>query len=359
MTRETHMTTSTMQILVIVSILTLVSLDCKKNPVAPPPPNNNDTTSNNFTFQTFAFGGNAGSCVLSDVAIISPTDIWAVGAIYLNSASGAPDPFPYNAAHWDGQNWNLQKVPYIYQSQPFYHPIQAVFALSSNDIWFGGNGLEHWDGNQFSNVDEVNPFWSGNLMQRIWASSDNNIYIVGSGGIAVHYTNGSWTKIATGTSLAFNDIYGSGGQILTVCLQFNPLGGEIFSIQGNTATQISSDPVGQHQFFSVWFEPNQQYYVVGDGIYQKNSLSDNTWRNGPLDFTNYGTTKVRGNGINDVFVVGAFGEFLHWNGVRWKSFIDQAGLADGSYASIAVNGDLVIAVGQNGTQGVITVGKRQ
>jgi hypothetical protein len=336
-----------------------LNLDCKKNPVAPPPPNGNDTTSNNFTFQTFAFGGNAGSCVLSDVAIISPTDIWAVGAVYLDSASGAPDPFPYNAAHWDGQNWNLQKVPYIYQSQPFYHPIQAVFALSSNDIWFGGNGLEHWDGNQFSNVDEVNPFWSGNLMQRIWASSDNNIYIVGSGGIAVHYTNGSWTKIATGTSLAFNDIYGSGGQILAVCSQNYPFGEGIFTIAGNIATNIASYPPGDHELFGVWFVPNQQYYIVGDGIYQKNLLSDNAWMNSPLDFTRYTSSDVRGNGINDVFVVGASGEFLHWNGVSWKSFIAQTGLANGSYARVAVKGDLVVAVGYNSPQAVITMGTRQ
>ena len=167
-----------------------LNLDCKKNPVAPPPPNGSDTTSNNFTFQTFTFGGNAGSCVFSDVAIINATNIWAVGAVYLDSADGAPDPFPYNAAHWDGQNWNLQKIPYDYQGVAFYHPIQCVFALASNDIWFGGNGLEHWNGNQFSNDGYCQFIRFGNSMSKNWASSDHNIYIVGSGGIIDHY-NGS------------------------------------------------------------------------------------------------------------------------------------------------------------------------
>jgi hypothetical protein len=344
---------------VLCVLIFFCALTCKKESPVAPPPNNNDTTSNNFSFQTYTFGGNAGSCMFNDVAIISPTDIWAVGAVYLDSADGDPDPFPYNAAHWDGQNWNLQKVPYIYQSQPFYHPIQAVFALSSNDIWFGGNGLEHWDGDQFSNVDAVYPFWSGNLMQRIWASSDNNIYIVGSGGIAVHYTTGSWSKIESGTSLQFNDIYSSGNQILAVCLQFDPPGGEIFSIQGNTATPISSSPVSDHQFYGVWFVPNQQYYIVGDGIYQKNLLLDSTWRNNPTAFTNDATKEIRGNGVNDVFIVGSFGEFLHWNGVAWRSFINEAGLAYGGYASVAVQGDLVVAVGENSPQAVITMARRQ
>jgi len=340
-------------------ILLLTGSDCKKNPVAPPPPNGSDTTSNNFTFQSFSFGGNAGSCLFQDVAIISDTDIWAVGAVYLDSANGNHDPFPYNAAHWNGQVWELQKIPYIYQGQPFYHPIQAVFALASNDVWFGGNGLEHWDGNQFSNVDAVNPFWSGNSIQKIWASLDNNIYLVGSGGVIINYNGFSWTNISSGTSLGFNDIYGSGGQILAVCSQNSPFGEGIYSINGNKARNIGSYPPGNHELFGVWFVPNQQYYIVGDGIYQKNLLSDSTWRNSPLEFTINTTSDVRGNGTNDVFVVGASGEFLHWNGASWKSFIAQTGLAYGSYARVAVNGDLVVAVGFNSPQAVITIGRRQ
>ncbi len=65
-----------------------------------------------------------------------------------------------------------------------------------------------------------------------------------------------------------------------------------------------------------------------------------------------------GNGLNDVFIVGAFGEFLHWNGASWKSFIGQTGLVDGCYTSIAVKRDEVIAVGLTSSRAVIAVGKR-
>jgi hypothetical protein len=34
--------------------------------------------------------------------------------------------------------------------------------------------------------------------------------------------------------------------------------------------------------------------------------------------THYATTEIRGNGLNDIFVSGAFGEFLHFNGVSWE-----------------------------------------
>jgi hypothetical protein len=341
---------------VLFVLFSFCALTCKKeSPVGPSQPTVPDTTSHNFTFQTFTFGGNAGSCVLSDVAIISDTNIWAVGAIYLDSADGAPDPFPYNVAHWDGNSWKIQRIPYSYQGQPLYGPIHSIFGFNANDIWL--DPWFRWDGQNFTQV-PIDPILDGVGINRMWGNL-SEMYVVGTNGFIAHYTNGSWTKISSGTTLTFNDIFGSGGQILAVCSQDYPAGQGIFSIAGNSATQISASPIDPiEEFFSVWFVPNQQYYVVGDGIYQKNSLSDSAWRNGPLDITHDATTRVRGNNINDVFVVGAFGEFLHWNGVSWRSYMGQTGLADGSYTSVAVEGNLVVAVGANDAQAVITMGRR-
>ena len=57
-----------------------------------------DTTSNNFTWQTFTFGGTAGGSMLRDVAIINDTDIWAVGEIAVKDSS-ANGYSVYNAVH--------------------------------------------------------------------------------------------------------------------------------------------------------------------------------------------------------------------------------------------------------------------
>lgn len=51
-----------------------------------------DTTSHNFTWQTFTFGGDAGSSALFDVAIIDENNIWAVGEIYLKDSLAIPTP---------------------------------------------------------------------------------------------------------------------------------------------------------------------------------------------------------------------------------------------------------------------------
>ena len=70
--------------------------------------------------------------------------------------------------------------------------------------------------------------------------------------------------------------------------------------------------------------------------------------------TTYGCYKIRGNDMNDIFVCGAYGEVLHFNGVSWKSYIDQTGY-DGYYNSVAFKNNLVIAVGAHAQ---IAVGKR-
>ncbi len=108
----------------------------------------------------------------------------------------------------------------------------------------------------------------------------------------------------------------------------------------------------------MWFVPKRHYYLVGDGIYEKNLISEDSWKNGPLDITHYGTTGIRGNGLNDIFVAGAFGEFLHYNGVSWKSYINELGEFNGSYGGVSVKNNLVITVGYEGPQAKILMGKR-
>ena len=339
---------------VLIGLLALSGMDCRKNPVGPP--SGADTTSNSFTFQTYTFGAaNAGSSYLQDVAVINDTDAWAVGTVYLDSADGAPDPYVYNAVHWDGSKWTLFRIPYNYQGQPIYSPIYSVVGFSPNDVWFEA-GI-HWDGHEFSTVPLNIQFPSH--VNRMWGTSDNDLYIVGDSGlIAQRGTNGSWTKITSGTDLNFLDIYGSGSEILAIGLQYSNYSGHIFSIAGNTAQEVSSSPIN-YGLYGVWFVPNQRYYIVGEGVYEKSSLSDTTWTTLPI--TGAATTGVRGNGTNDVYVVSSTGDFLHWNGERWKSFRAETGLNGGGYSMVGVNGKLVIAVGSTNsgiTQAAITVARR-
>ncbi len=145
----------TMIYLMIIPTILVFFTGCPKHnePCVTCPPVGTDTTSHNFTFQTFTFGGDAGSCDLNDVAIINDTLAYAVGSIYLNdSTTGQPDPQPYNFAVWDGKVWKIQKIPYYYQGQPFYGPIYSLWAFNANDIlvWYWKHDPLQWSNIQFS-----------------------------------------------------------------------------------------------------------------------------------------------------------------------------------------------------------------
>jgi hypothetical protein len=187
--------------------------------------------------------------------------------------------------------------------------------------------------------------------------------VVGNNGNIVFYNGTSWSRIESGTELQFTDIYGASDpktgepEILAVCTRNLPLAKGIYRIKGNTAVEISSVPI-QWELAGVWFIPNRHYYVVGSGIYEKKSLTDSLWLNKPLDITHYVTPKIRGNGLNDVFAVGAFGETLHYNGVSWKSYIEETGLNSGGYFSVCVKNNTMVAVGFTYQSAVVTIGKR-
>jgi len=346
---------------IFITAIILANSNCRQNPVTPQPPL--DTTSHNFTWTLQTLGGASGS-VLYDVAIVNDTLAYAVGEMYLNDSVGQIDPQPYNLARWDGKAWRLQKVPYYYQSQAFYGSIYSLLAFNASDIWFGIGNMIHWDGQIYNPVELPSSVWGPHRITKIWGSSSRDFYTVGDGGSIAHYNGSGWTKITSGTTLQFNDIWGGynskAGQwdILAVCSQNYPFDRAIYSIKGNSAAQISTNPI-QYELFGVWFAPNQHYYVVGDGIYEKNSITDTAWKNGPTDITRYATTKVRGNNVNDVFVVGAFGEVLHYNGSTWHSYISTTGLVNGSYSAIAVRNNLAIAVGANSPFAVVAIGKRE
>jgi len=347
-------------ILLATVVITFTQFNCK-SPTAPKGSNPPDTTSNNFTFQSFTFGAsNAGSSHLSDVAIVSDTDIWCVGAVYLDSADGAPDPFPYSAVHWDGKSWELKKIIVSFRGNQIVTPIDGIYAFSSSDIWLMATDPIHGDGTNWTDYDIRTIIGNNEItISKGWGTNSNSMYFVGRSGNVVSYTNGVWQKIESGTTLDITDIWGSDNpsQILAVA---NDLGANfltsIIEITGNNAKLISTYPIN-YPMSSVWFIPNQHYYAGGNGLYEKHLLTDSLWNN-KNDISKYYTTSIRGNSLNDVFTSGSYGEILHWNGVRWKSFMNETALSSGAYGAIAVKGNLVVAVGLDSGKAVILVGKR-
>jgi len=99
--------------------------------------------------------------------------------------------------------------------------------------------------------------------------------------------------------------------------------------------------------------------VIGNGIFEKIFLSDSLWKDNGLNITHYATPGIRGNSLNDIFVAFTFGEFLHFNGVTWKSYINETGWFSGSFGAVAVKNNLVVTLGYEGAQAKIMMGNRE
>ncbi len=344
----------------VLSLFLFFTFESCKSPTAPKPNNPLDTTSSNFTFQTFTFGNtSAGSSYLNDVAIINDTDIWVVGAIYLTDSIGQPDPFPYNAVHWDGKSWNLLKVPYDYQGQAFYHPIKSVFAFGSSNIWFCGNGVIYWDGNQYNPISIPSSIWGQYQMNKIWGSSSSDFYIVGDGGNLICYQNSTWQKVESGTTTKIGDIWGgnfsglNNGTILcAVSNKATPGDLKILRISNNAVDSISWNTGREVQ--SIWFSDSSKIFACGDGVFIRGN--NGTWSEQKM-LPSFYSNRIRGITSNDVIVCGDFGLLAHYNGESWVSYTlpNSSSLI---FSSLDFKGNTIVVSGYDGRNAYIIMGKR-
>jgi len=312
-----------------------------------------DTTSHNFSWQTFTFGQHSSS-TLYDVAIINENNIWAVGEIYLNDSLGNPDPTSYNAVHWNGTNWELKKIKTNACGGVDYPLIKSTFAFSSNDILFAhiDGSISHFNGIEFTNDCSLITQLNGSA-NKIWGISKNNFYVVSGNGFIAHYQNGSWTKIESGTTSIIGDAWGITNNGIstvycTVSSFFEPQQDrKILKIVNGKVDSISWQE--NRLLYSCWTNSNNYLYVCGSGVYQNKS---GQWRQENLPSVSM--NMVRGNAINDIFIIGDFGLATHFNGSSWQVYNDVFWDIWG----LAFKQNLVAFVGQKNGLGYLVIGRR-
>ena len=322
-----------------------------------------DTTSHNFAWKHYLFGDVGTTSILRDVTVIqndyNKLEIWAVGEIKTDSGR-------YNAVHWDEEKRELKKV-YFYlcpnNSSPFQYPIQSVFAFGKNDVWFArGGSITHWNGSKFIHDCSINQILTGSI-NKIWGTSDKDLYVVGNNGLIAHYDGRQWQRIESGTDLNIYDIWGAraeNGNYEILCAASKHLEDplfrrKIFKIEHNHAHEVPTEPI-QWGLSSIWFVPNRKYYAAGDGIFTNYRLSGTPWNIDLFYLSDYYIYRIRGTALNDIYAVGGCGEFLHFNGLSWKSFLDEQMKYQRQYYSMDVDGNTVVAVGYQGVQALITIG---
>jgi hypothetical protein len=318
-----------------------------------------DTTSNDFTWQTWTFGGEAGSCALYDVAIVNDTSIYAVGEIYLLDSTGVPDPNAYNAVYWNGYQWKVERIKYYGScSAVEFPPLKAIWAFSDSEIVVTNGGSIGWLNGNTAILDcDVQTLLNG-AINKIWGTSKNDFYIVGNTGSIAHYQNSHWTKIESGTSLNIHDIWGyrndsDGSQLILGAASDFGTDHEKKLLLINSPNQVDTVSWGLNRTLAtVWFDSKYKIYVGGSGVLYK---SNNEWKE-ETSVPHYFTIRIRGNALNDIYSTGSY-YLAHYNGYSWKDITDPS-LSGVGYYSLAVKGNICCAVGFIGAQAVITLVNR-
>jgi hypothetical protein len=348
--------------LLVTSLLGLASCNDSGVPLIPLP----DTTSHNFTWRAEHLGDGIYS-VLHDIAIINDSLAYAAGEVYMRDSLGDWDVTPYNMMKWDGTAWTLVRIQFYTicgQSGWTPYPARSLWAFGGNDVWIAmdGSQVARWNGNAQTSTVCLPVSFS---IKKLWGESPNSVYAVGDGGNILHYTNGTWQKSESWTTLPIQDIWGAvnsqTGSTEIYAVASNtiavPSGKKLLRIAGTQTTAMSDS--GLNVFLSsLWFSPGGPYYVVGGGFFYSQSISQSTiWQGGATIVTNYYSNAIRGNATNDIFMVGAYGDVVHYNGSTWKSFQQQTAVS-GNYWAIGMKGNLVIVVGSDGDRAAVAIGRR-
>jgi len=278
-----------------------------------------DTTSHDFHWEIDTLGDYGSS--LKDVYAISENDVWVVGEIETSEDR-------FNAAHWDGDTWDLIQIPAItYYDDTTTAPINTVFAFNTNEIWmFSQIGSyiylndEKWKSKYVSERD-------GSICA-IWGTTSADIYFVGSNGTIVYYNGSDFIQMDSGTGADLKDIDGV----------YDPITGETRIWVTGTGILLYSEGDDwqviwdyDHPYFEDNFNnpntvyvPDEKVFTVsvwgGDnsGVYLFNQLHPQ--ENQLLFNHDLYVRGMGGNDINDFFIVGNLNKVYHYNGNTAKCY---------------------------------------
>jgi hypothetical protein len=277
----------------------------------------------------------------------------------------------YNAAHWDGEGWELSLI----SPRGNVGPIKAIHIINANDIWFEKWGLPiHWDGEnyrKFTPADDGYP--SGCTINSIWGTSSSNMYFVGNNGSIVHYDGSSFTKLEIGMEIDgdFVDIDGTanGEKVFVVIFQYwhAPHKMVVFQIENETVITLfysddnTTDYGGYKGPIAVKVIDDYAYIKVYENLWRHN------WKYNRNEFISLvedcspahrGITKLAANDHNDLFGMSFKGWFMHYNGSSWScDYSLESPNID--YKDFSVNNNIVIMVGETADwRGLIARGVR-
>jgi len=321
-----------------------------------------DTTTHNFIWTVDTLGLNGK--YLNDVAIIAEDDIWVVGALIIeDSTLQYPTQTNYNAAHWNGELWELILID---RNVTF----ETVYAFGNNDIWFSdGCFIYFYDGQSFTKKWECDwETYGPGQANSIWGNSSNNIYFAGRNGSFTHYNGTNFERITSPTNIDFTHISGLIEEE-TIFIAGHNISGESTLLKYEDdvletlylGENLFTIPYGMIKSVTVI----DSLAIIGctEGIWYYNINTDST---SFIDIEDIGLSSIYsidGNAVNDFTVLSNWGSVVHFNGASWTadSQVELVIPNEGSFYSrgIKYQGNIECIVGlSTNLQGVVAIGNK-
>ncbi len=335
-------------------------------------------TSHNFTYQTFELGDplSGYSSILYGASIIDGNNIWVVGEIYEVDSSG--NDIQYNAAHWNGTDWELKQILYYTicgQSHKTPYPVGSIVQVE-NQLWAAMRGNEVV---RISDTTQTEIMCLPLSMEiySVWGNNSSNVYAAGNLGNIARYDGNSWQSIPSPTILTLIDIYSNGnGAIYAAGIDVSQDKGIV--LKGNSSgfsVMINSEIITEDELFdklygeleSVWVDENGIIYAGGDLLYRyknnqwnyETSLPENYIGGNPGAFYRGSIASIRGNGSNDYIIAGGRNTLKHFNGIDWEQIgLPYSPSSPIAYGKVEQKGNTAVAVGWNGNKAFIILLKR-
>ncbi len=341
-----------------------------------------DTTSSNFSYKLYALGNVVGeSSTLYDVTIVNDTLAYAVGAVYVNDSTGQM----YNLVKWNGHQWSLKRFPFnLYNydctiAGNYYGEAKTVYAPNDSEIIFSdGADFMKWNGRSYSHYPCVINLLNGKI-SKIWGTSSNDFYAVGTNGTIVHYRGGTWEKIQSGTSLDLFDIYsGDVKNIFASGGDFHDYSGILLKGGGNDFSILEEgENLGDlnqlfHPYFdgiakTVWVSKNGVVYFGGNALYRyvggrtdaiKSLVGNRGGENVNGKYFGF-ISQIRGLDDNTIIMVGEGNTIRYFNGIRWTQLgLPYSYSSDYTWLAVSIKEDMIIAAGHSSSKAIIMILKR-
>jgi len=255
---------------------------------------------------------------LEAVEIISEDDIWAAGYIITDSLE-------YNAAHWNGSDWELIEIaPWGY-----VQPIISMCYFGENEIWFGNQSQPvFYDGSTaYAYTSTVHGYPGGFNIMVMWGNSAEDIFFAGDFGKIVHFNGSVFTSIQSGVDVHFRDVATTENGEHVVLIGWIDGGGSAALHYHDQSWEIAYESDGYYpsegdygRVHSVAIHGDTAYVPVVSGIYKYNLLDQSVLLDTNIldDFQYHIFWDIEVQLPSDITYFGAAFKYAHFNGETYQ-----------------------------------------